>query len=92
MTSSTPSINTKLVDSLAQVILSLTDEERQLLDQKIQPTRSSTSTSTSSSPDQAELEYSFQELRMLEPDAAQPTLAEISQVVKDVRHDLWLHK
>jgi hypothetical protein len=90
MTSSTPSINTKLVDSLAQVILSLTDEERQLLDQKIQPTRSSTS--TSSSPDQAELEYFFQELRMLEPDAAQPTLAEISQVVKDVRHDLWLHK
>jgi hypothetical protein len=30
------SINVKLIDSLAQIILSLTDEERQLLAQKIQ--------------------------------------------------------
>ncbi|NHC33426.1 hypothetical protein [Scytonema millei] len=30
------SINIKLIDSLAQIILSLTDEERQLLAQKIQ--------------------------------------------------------
>ncbi|WP_013321354.1 hypothetical protein [Gloeothece verrucosa] len=30
------SINTKLIDSLAQIILSLTDEEQQLLAQKIQ--------------------------------------------------------
>ncbi len=29
-------INTKLIDSLAQIILSLTDEEQQLLLQKIQ--------------------------------------------------------
>ena len=29
-------INTKLIDSLAQIILSLTDEEQQLLVQKIQ--------------------------------------------------------
>ncbi len=29
-------INTKLIDSLAQIILSLTDQERHLLEQKIQ--------------------------------------------------------
>ncbi|MBD2310011.1 hypothetical protein H6G17_31940 [Chroococcidiopsis sp. FACHB-1243] len=36
MSQPTASINTKLIDSLAQIILSLTDEERQLLAQKIQ--------------------------------------------------------
>ena len=34
--SQSTSINVKLVDSLAQIILSLTDEERQLLAQKVQ--------------------------------------------------------
>lgn len=32
----TPLINTKLIESLAQIILSLTEEERQLLAQKTQ--------------------------------------------------------
>jgi hypothetical protein len=32
----TAAINTKLIDSLAQIVLSLTDDERQLLAQKIQ--------------------------------------------------------
>ena len=36
MSQTTNSINTKLIDSLAQIILSLTDEEQQLLAQKIQ--------------------------------------------------------
>jgi hypothetical protein len=36
MSQPTASINDKLIDSLAQIILSLTDEERQLLGQKIQ--------------------------------------------------------
>lgn len=36
MSQTTTSINTKLIDSLAQIILSLTDEEQQLLAQKIQ--------------------------------------------------------
>ncbi|OKH35377.1 hypothetical protein NIES2119_20360 [[Phormidium ambiguum] IAM M-71] len=36
MSQSTTSINTKLIDSLAQIILSLTDEEQLLLAQKIQ--------------------------------------------------------
>jgi hypothetical protein len=36
MSQSAAAINTKLIDSLAQIILSLTDEEQQLLLQKIQ--------------------------------------------------------
>jgi hypothetical protein len=36
MSYSAASINAKLIDTLAQIILSLTDEERQLLAQKIQ--------------------------------------------------------
>jgi hypothetical protein len=36
MSQAAASINTKLIDSLAQIILSLTNEERQLLVQKIQ--------------------------------------------------------
>ncbi|CCI31623.1 conserved hypothetical protein [Microcystis sp. T1-4] len=36
MSQSATAINTKLIDSLAQIILSLTDEEQQLLLQKIQ--------------------------------------------------------
>lgn len=36
MSQTTTSINVKLIDSLAQIILSLTDEEQQLLAQKIQ--------------------------------------------------------
>jgi hypothetical protein len=37
MIETTASINTRLIDSLAQIILSLTDYERQVLAQKIQP-------------------------------------------------------
>ena len=36
MSQTTAAINTKLIESLAQIILSLTNEERQLLVQKIQ--------------------------------------------------------
>lgn len=36
MSHNTPSINTKLIDSLAQIVLSLTDDERKILAQKIQ--------------------------------------------------------
>jgi hypothetical protein len=36
MSSTTSSINAKLIDSLAQIILSLTEEEQKLLAQKIQ--------------------------------------------------------
>ncbi|MFB2837972.1 hypothetical protein [Floridanema evergladense] len=36
MSQTTNSINVKLINSLAQIILSLTDEEQQLLAQKIQ--------------------------------------------------------
>jgi hypothetical protein len=35
MSQSSIPVNTKLIDSLAQIILSLTEEERQLLEQKI---------------------------------------------------------
>lgn len=36
MSQTTASINTKLIDSLAQIILSLTEEEQKLLAQKIE--------------------------------------------------------
>ena len=36
MSQTTAAINTKLIDSLAQIVLSLTNDERQLLAQKIQ--------------------------------------------------------
>lgn len=36
MSQTTAPINTRLIDSLAQIILSLTDDERQVLVQKIQ--------------------------------------------------------
>jgi spore germination protein YaaH len=38
MSQATALINTKLIESLAQIILSLTEEERQALSQKIQHT------------------------------------------------------
>ncbi len=37
MSQSTIPINSKLIDSLAQIILSLTEEEREFLEQKIKP-------------------------------------------------------
>jgi hypothetical protein len=36
MSQAAASLNIKLIDSLAQIVLSLTDEERELLQQKIQ--------------------------------------------------------
>jgi hypothetical protein len=76
MSQSIAPINRKLIDSLAQIILSLTDDERQLLDQKIQVS-------------QADLNTFFDELTALKPDPNQPTLEEISQVVREVRQELW---
>ncbi len=70
------STNLKLIDSLAQIILTLSPEERQLLDQKIHAA-------------QTDLNAFFDELVDLEPDRNQPTLEEISQVVREVRQELW---
>jgi hypothetical protein len=67
--------NNKLIDSLAQIILSLSQEERQLLDRKIQQPQMP--------------EQFFSELSELPLDLEQPTLEEISQIVKDVRQELW---
>ena len=39
MSQTTTSINTKLIDSLAQIILSLSEEERQILARKIKHTQ-----------------------------------------------------
>jgi len=74
-------INVQLIDSLVQVILSLSTAEQALLEQKIRQHRH---------PDPAQLEGFFQELDALEPDPDQPTLQEISQVVRAVRRDLWV--
>ena len=76
MSQPSTSINTKLVDSLAQIILSLTDEERQLLEKKIQASRSSLTW--------AELSRRVENLGS---DPAEPTLEELSNLVKETRQE-----
>jgi hypothetical protein len=71
--------NLKLIDTLAQVILALSPEERQLLDQKI-------------CVPQPDLNTFFVELADLPPDVDQPSLEEISQVVREVRQELWAQR
>lgn len=71
--------NLKLVDTLAQVILALSPEERQLLDQKIHAP-------------QPDLNTFFVELVNLPPDANQPSLEEISHEVREVRQELWAQR
>ena len=68
--------NTKLIDTLAQVILSLTQEERKLLDQQLKNKLPN-------------LNEFFDELLTLPPDESQPSLEEISQTVREVRAELW---
>ncbi|MBD2327319.1 hypothetical protein [Alkalinema sp. FACHB-956] len=68
--------NLKLVDSLAQIILTLSAEERRLLEQKIQAP-------------QMDLNLFFAELVALPADPEQPSLEEISQTVREVRQELW---
>lgn len=82
MSQSITQVNTKLIDSLAQIILSLTDEERQLLEQKIHTQEQS----------KVNLDQFFQELDSAASDPNQPTLQEISELVKDVRRELWSHR
>ena len=74
-------VNTQLIDSLAQVILALSLEEQALLVDTVQRLRS-----TAPQPD---LQQFFDGLDALAPDPDQPTLDEISQEVKAVRHQLW---
>lgn len=76
-------INTRLIDSLAQVILSLSPEEQSLLSQKVQTLRAITQPLAPS-----DLNQFFQDLETLEPDPNQPTLQEISQEVKAARREL----
>jgi hypothetical protein len=68
--------NLKLVDSLAQIILTLSPEERRLLDQKVHVPSS-------------DLDSFFVDLTRLPADPEQPSLAEISEVVHEVRQELW---
>ncbi len=79
MSQSITQVKAKLIDSLAQIILSLTDEERQLLEQKVHPKEQS----------KVNLDQFFQELDSAAPDPNQPTLQGISELVKDVRRELW---
>ena len=78
------SINTQLVNSLAQVILALKPEEQELLSQTVQ----SLKTNSVQAP-QRDLGHFFQALNELSPDDNQPTLEEISAEVKTVRQALW---
>ncbi len=82
MSQSITQVNAKLIDSLAQIILSLTHEERQLLEQKIHTQEQA----------KVNLDQFFQELDDAAPDPNQPTLQEISELVKDVRRELWSHR
>lgn len=77
-------INTKLIDSLAQVILALSAEEQILLGRKLRYLGAE-----NQQPGQFELEQFFQTLSTLPPDLEQPSLEAISDVVKEVRRDLW---
>ena len=68
--------NLKLVDSIAQIILALSSEERHLLDRKIQVSES-------------DIDSFFAGLTSLPVDPTQPSLSEISEVVRVVRQELW---
>jgi hypothetical protein len=83
---SAPTINTQLVDSLAQVILALNAEEQALLGQKLGDLMAA------QQPGRASLESFFQSLTALPPDPGQPSVEEITQEVKTVRHELWLNE
>ena len=74
-------INLKLVDSLAQVILALSEEEQILLGQKLQQSQRNFLASG--------LDKFFEELSNLPPDPDQPSLEEISKEVRQVRQELW---
>jgi hypothetical protein len=74
-------VNLKLIDSLAQVILALSEEEQSLLGQRIQQGREHLPSS--------ELDQFFDELSTLPPDPDQLSLEEISEEVRQVRRALW---
>jgi len=76
-------VNTQLIESLAQAILSLEPEEQKLLSQAVQRLRSPVTQS---------VDVFFSDLEGLAPDPKQPTLQEISEEVKAVRHELWAQK
>lgn len=78
------SINTQLVNSLAQIILALKPAEQELLSQTVQ----SLKTASVQAP-QRDLNHFFQALDELSSEANQPTLEEISAEVKTVRQALW---
>jgi hypothetical protein len=73
--------NLKLVDSLVQVILALSEEEQILLGQKLQQSQRNLLVSG--------LDKFFEELSNLPPDPDQPSLEEISEEVRQVRKALW---
>jgi len=80
MAESAGAVNLKLIDSLVQVILALSEEEQTLLEQKIQQQRQRPAVN---------VDQFFQELDQADPDPEQPSLEELSQVVREVRRELW---
>jgi hypothetical protein len=75
-------VNLKLVNSLAQVILALSEEEQILLGQKLQQSQRH--------PSSSDLDKFFEELSNLPPDPDQLSLEEISEEVCQVRKGLWI--
>lgn len=71
--------NIRLIDSLVQVILTLSDEEQALFEQKIQQVRQPV----------MKIDQFFQDMEEVEPGPTQPSLQAISEVVREVREELW---
>jgi hypothetical protein len=82
-------INTQLIESLAQIILSLKPEEQALLAQKIQWLGIQEPKASFPKASREEVDRFFQNTQRLEPDPHQPTLQEIAQDVQEVRRELW---
>ncbi len=81
-------INTQLVESLAQAILALSPSERALVLQKVKTPDILELEVAFPKATQAEVDRFFQSLDNSESDPNQPTLAEISQEVRQVRREL----
>lgn len=80
-------INSRLIDSLAQVILALQPEEQALLSQTVQRLKADAPKMTES-----ELEQFFENKDSSEDDPDRPSLQEISDEVKAVRQVLWANQ
>ena len=83
--------NTQLIESLAQVILSLQPEEQTLLSQTVQKLKNDVP-EMSSRMTERELDQFFENKDSSDDDPDRPSLQEISDEVKAVRQELWANQ